>query len=579
MKILLVEDNSEDAEFLRISLSQRNASAAVNITRASLISEAVTVLDDEHFDVVLLDLNLPDGRGAECVEKIQEADDLVPIVVLSGHGDEDFAVEILNRGVQDYLVKWEGDGRVILRAIRYAIERKRAEIKLNYLARLDWLTCLPNRQYLRDELPHAATRAVRGRRTMALLQLDLDQFKAVNETLGHAAGDALLRAAVERLKASIRKGDLLARLRGDEFAVLLEDVESPREVESVARNIIGAFQKPFEVGGRQVSVTASVGITVCPADSTDATALLNNADVALDQAKQQGRNTFKFFTPSMHEEILSYHRLEAELKVAIEQGQFELLYQPQLRLADHRIEAVEAFLHLQHPERGRVSLSEFMSVAEGSGYIIPLGLWVIEEVCRQLGVWESAGVPVPRVTINVAAAQFRQPGFPDTVRKALESHSIDPGLIELEFTERSLMGDTKGTRDCLYALKDVGVRLAVDDFGADLSCLSYLRQLPIDVLKIDRSFVSSLDTNEDAQVICSALLAIAHRFLLDAVANGVESEQQEAFLTKHDCLYGQGQYLGAPVEADQIGAMMAASGGQATRRRRVIRKRIAAKAG
>jgi diguanylate cyclase (GGDEF)-like protein len=571
-KILLVEDNSDDAEFLRLSLARHNSSA--DVTHTSLISDAVAALENGHFDVVLLDLNLPDGRGVECVEKIQAADELVPIVVLSGHADEDFAVDILNRGVQDYLVKWEGDGRIILRAIRYAIERKRAEVKVNYLARLDWPTCLPNRQYLRDELAHATARAVRSRRTMALLLLNVDELKMVNETLGRSVGDALLREVVQRLTGSIREGDLLARLGSDEFAVLLKDVEGPLEAEAAARKIGGAFQKPFQVGGQQVSVTASVGITVCPVDSTDAAALLNNAVIATRQAKEQGRNTFKFFTPSMHEEILSYRRFETDLKVAIEQEQFELLYQPQLRIADHRIEAVEALLHWKHPERGHLSPSEFISVAEESGHIIPLGRWVIEEVCRQLGRWESAGVPVPRVAINVAAAQFRQPGFHDAVRGVLQSHSIDPGLIELEFTERSLMDNSEGTRECLYALKDVGVRLAVDDFGAGRSCLSYLRQLPLDVLKIDRSFVSDLDTSEDAQVICSAILSIAHRFLLDAVATGIESEQQEAFLMRHDCLYGQGNYFSAPKEPDAIRAMLVERGGQATRRPRVTRKRM-----
>ena len=503
----------------------------------------------------------------------------MPIVVLSGQGDEDYAVEILNRGVQDYLVKWEGDGRTILRAIRYAIERKRAEVRLNYLARYDSLTGIPNRQYLRDQLGQATTRALRAARTMALLVLDLDRFKVVNETLGHEAGDMLLREVVQRLTGSVREGDVLARLGGDEFAVLLEDVEGPLEVEAVARNIGAAFQEPFDVGGRQVSVTASVGITVCPTDGTDPVALLNNADIAMYQAKEQGRNTVKFFTPSMHEEILSHHRLETDLKDAIAREQFELLYQPQLRLADHRVDAVEALLRWNHPERGRVGPGEFISVAEESGHIIPLGLWVIEEVCRQLKRWESAGVPVPRVAINVSAVQFRQPGFHDAVRAALESHSVDPSLIELELTEHSLMEDTDGTRECLRALKNIGVRLAIDDFGAGYSCLSYLRQFPLDVLKIDRSFVSDLDTSIDAQAICSAILSIAHRLSLDAVAEGIESEKQLAFLTRNDCLYGQGFYFSVPVEAEKIGALMLQSGAQATRRRRVTSRRIATKAG
>jgi diguanylate cyclase (GGDEF)-like protein len=577
MKILLVEDDSDDAEFLRLSLAQFNGSA--HVTRTGLLRDAITALDNDRFDVVLLDLNLPDGRGAECVEKIQEANSLVPIVVLSGQGDEDYAVEILNRGVQDYLVKWEGDGRAILRAIRYAVERKRAEVRVNYLARHDSLTGLPNRQALRDQLGQATTRALRGHRTMALLLLDLDRFKTVNETLGHEAGDMLLRAVVKRLTGSVREGDLIARLGGDEFAVLLEDIEGPVEVEAVASNIGAAFQEPFDVGGRQVSVTASVGITVCPVDGKEPVALLNNADIAMYQAKERGRNTFKFFTPSMHEEILSHHRLETDLKDAVARGQFELLYEPQIRLADHRIDVVEAVLHWNHPERGRVGPSEFISLAEETGQIIPLGLWVIEEVCRQLKRWESAGVPVPRVAINVAPMHFHQPDFHDALRTVLQSHSVDPGLIELELTERSLIQDIDGTRECLRALKSIGVRLAMDEFGAGYSCLRHLGQFPLDVLKIDRSFISDLDTNRDAQVICSAILSIAHRLSLDAVADGIESEQQVSFLTRNDCQYGQGNYFSAPINADKTGAMMVEKGGQTTRRRRVTSRRTAAKAG
>ena len=577
MKILLVEDDADDADFLRVALSQRDLS--VSVTRAGLIKDAVAALDTDEFDVVLLDLNLPDGRGAECVEKIQEADAIVPIVVLSGHGDEDYAVEILNRGVQDYLIKWEGDGRTILRAIRYAIERKRAELRLNYLARYDSLTRIPNRQYLCDQLGQATTRALRRGTTMALLSLDLDRFKTVNETLGHEAGDVLLREVVQRLTGSVREGDVLARLGGDEFAVLLEDVDGPLEVETVARKIGSSFQEPFQVAGRQVSVTASVGITVCPADGTDPVALLNNAGIAMYRAKEQGRNTVKFFAPSMHEEILSYHRLETDLKDAIAREQFELLYQPQLRLADQRVDAVEALLRWKHPVRGRLNPGDFISVAEESGHIVQLGLWVIEEVCRQLKRWEGAGVPVPRVAINVSATQFRQPDFHALVRGALESHSVDPALIELELTEHSLMEDTEGTRECLRALKKIGVRLAIDDFGAGYSCLAYLRQFPLDVLKIDRSFVSDLETSLDAQAICSAILSIAHRLSLDAVAEGIESERQLAFLTRNDCLYGQGFYFSVPVEADKIAAMMVQSGAQATRRRRVTSKRVVAKAG
>jgi diguanylate cyclase (GGDEF)-like protein len=559
MKILLVEDDPDDAAFLRQSLL-RSSRQPIDITRTDRIGGAIATLHNERFDVVLLDLHLPDATGSECVEKVQQADPQVPIVVLSGQGDEDYAVEILNGGVQDYLVKWEGDGRIILRAIRYAIERKRSESKLNYLARYDSLTGIPNRQYLRDQLERATARARRSRRTLALLFLDLDRFKMVNDTLGHQLGDDLLRAAVQRLKSSIRAGDLLARLGGDEFAILLEDVEGPLELEALARDILDRFQEPFELGRRHVSVTASVGITLYPTDHADPMALLNNADIAMYQAKEQGRNNFKFFTPSMHEEILRYHRLETDLKNALAAQQFCLVYQPQLSLADRRIHAVEALLRWNHPALGCIEPAAFIPVAEESGHIVPIGLWVLEEACRQLRQWEQARLPLPRVAINIAPVQFHQPDFLDQVSQTLRRHTIDPSLIELELTESSLMEDTAAVRTCLRGLKDIGVRLAIDDFGTGYSCLSYLRQFPIDVLKIDRSFVSDLATNDDDQAICGVILSIAQRLALDSVAEGIESEQQLLFLAQHGCGYGQGYYFSRPTAAAEIGRLLAERG-------------------
>jgi len=568
MKILLVEDNSDDVEFLRQSI-RRHHSRAIDITRVDCIRDAEKALHNDRFDVVLLDLHLPDASGTECVDRLQHADALMPIVVLSGQGDEDFTVDILNRGVQDYLVKWEGDGRIILRAIRYAIERKRSEVKLNYLARHDSLTGIPNRQYLRDQLEHATARAFRARQKLALLFLDLDRFKIVNDTLGHELGDELLRAVVQRLRASVREGDLLARLGGDEFAVLLENVDGALDLEAIASNIVGRFAEPFELGGRQVSVTASVGITLYPTDSVDPVALLNNADIAMYQAKEQGRNTFKFFTQSMQEQLVSYHQLQTDLKTALAEQQFELFYQPQFGLADHRVHAVEALLRWNHPVRGLVRPDEFISVAEESGYIIPVGLWILEQVCHQIKRWENLGVPVPRVSINVAAIHFRQPGLPEQIRNVLERHRVEPDLIELELTERSLMEDTDSTRACLSALKDIGLRLAIDDFGTGYSCLSYLRKFPLDVLKIDRSFVADLATSEDAQAICGAILSIAHRLSLDAVAEGIESERQLAYLTKHGCQFGQGYYFSRPVGPQAVARLMTDRAAHTARHRRI----------
>jgi EAL domain-containing protein (putative c-di-GMP-specific phosphodiesterase class I) len=308
-------------------------------------------------------------------------------------------------------------------------------------------------------------------------------------------------------------------------------------------------------------------------------ALLNNADIAMYQAKEQGRDNFKFFTPSMHEELLLQHRLETDLKTALAEQHFELVYQPEFGLADHRVHAVEALLRWNHPTRGRVGPDEFISVAEESGYIIPVGLWVIEQVCRQLKHWQAADVLVPRVSINIAAIHFRQPRFHEEIRSVLDRHGIEPGRIELELTERSLMEDTDSTRACLRALKDIGVRLAIDDFGTGYSCLSYLRRFPLDVLKIDRSFVADLDKSSDAQAICGAILSIAHRLSLDAVAEGIESEQQLAFLSKHGCQFGQGYYFSPPVDPLEIASLMRQRGVQASRHEHGQEKRAVATGG
>jgi EAL domain-containing protein (putative c-di-GMP-specific phosphodiesterase class I) len=262
----------------------------------------------------------------------------------------------------------------------------------------------------------------------------------------------------------------------------------------------------------------------------------------------------------MHEEILRYHQLETDLKNALAEQQFYLLYQPQVSLADGRVHAVEALLRWNHPTRGTLGPDEFIPVAEESGQIVPMGLWALEEVCRQLKQWERQGLSLPRVAVNVAPIHFHQPDFNEQIRATLERHAVDPPLVELELTERSLMEDTAGVRACLRSLKNIGVRLAIDDFGTGYSCLSYLRKFPVDVLKIDRSFVSDLDTNEDDRAICGVILSIAQRLSLDSVAEGVRSEEQVAILVKHGCRLGQGHHFSMPVRASEIARLLADRG-------------------
>jgi diguanylate cyclase (GGDEF)-like protein len=558
MRVLLVEDDSDDAAMLGGLLS-RQRTRSVDVTHVTCIADAAAELRASRYDVVLLDLQLPDATGADSVERIQEADSNVPIVVMSGQGDEDYAVEILNRGVQDYLVKWEGDTKILLRSIRYAVERKRSELELNYLARYDSLTGIPNRQYLQDQLERASRRARRSGKKIGLLFLDLDRFKRVNDTFGHHLGDQLLCAVVQRLLEKVRAGDLFARLGGDEFAVLLENVDGPDELETVARHLLDAFKAPFEIDGRKLPVTVSIGVTVFPNDNSDARALLNNADMAMYQAKDKGRNNFEFFTQGMYDEIVAQHTVEMDLKAALAEEQFELLYQPQVSLTDRSVQVLEALLRWNHPERGCLSPDRFISVAEESGYIIPIGDWVLERACRQLGEWRDAGLQLPRIAVNVAPIHFHQPRFSDRVKSTLETYGIDPQLIELELTERSLMKDTDEIRRCLRHLKAIGVRLAIDDFGTGYSCLNYLRQFPIDVLKIDRSFVKDLAVSEDARAICAVILSIAAQLSLGTVAEGIETSAQLEFLAKQGCGFGQGYFFSRPVPPAHLEALLARS--------------------
>jgi diguanylate cyclase len=552
---LLVEDNADDVLMLKASLARNNVKS-LDVTRVACLAAAVDTLRERTFDVVLLDLNLPDASGRECVEGIQQADPRVPIVVLSGQSDEDYAVEILNGGVQDYLVKWEGDARIIMRAIRYAIERKRAELELNYLARYDSLTGIPNRPYFQDQLQRAVNRARRNGSKLGLLFVDLDRFKTVNDTLGHGIGDVLLKAVVERLQDNIRGGDVFARLGGDEFALLMEDIRTPLELEALACKLIESFRKPFEADGRAITVTASIGIAVFPTDNSDAMGLLKNADIAMYQAKHKGRNGLQFYTPQMHEEILKYHQIEMDLKRALEDRQFRLVYQPMVNLVDRGLHSVEALLRWHHPERGLVSPDEFIAVAEESGYIVPIGLWVLREACRQIKAWENAGLDPPRVAINVAPVQFRQADFLRQVRQILREHDVAPSLIELELTEGSLMEDTEGIHRCLRELKAEGVRLSIDDFGTGYSCLNYLKTFPIDVIKIDRSFVAEIDDTSGAQAICAVILSIARSLSLESVAEGVTSERQLEFLIEHGCRFGQGYYFAKPADPATITALL-----------------------
>ncbi|HXF67692.1 MAG TPA: PAS domain S-box protein [Burkholderiales bacterium] len=435
-------------------------------------------------------------------------------------------------------------------------ERKLAEERLLHLAHYDVLTSLPNRVLFYDRLKQVLAQARRNQWTVGVMFIDLDRFKNVNDTLGHSVGDRLLQQVSERLMRAVRTGDTVGRLGGDEFAIVLSNLASAQDASLVAQKIMASFSEPFKLEGTEVYVTASIGITLYPDDSTDQDTLIRNADTAMYRAKEVGRNSYQFYTPEMNARTLELLGMENSLRRALDRDEFLLYYQPKASIADGDIVGVEALLRWKHPERGMVSPAEFMPVLEETGLIVSVGNWVLRSVCAQIKAWERAGIrPVP-VAVNLSARQFATRDLGATIKRVIEEHRVDPRLIELEITESSLMANTEEAVRTLEYLSGLGVRLSIDDFGTGYSSLAYLKRFPLDALKIDRSFVADLTTDADDSTITRAVISMAHSLGLKVVAEGVETESQLAFLSEYGCDEIQGYYFARPMPAEECGAWL-----------------------
>ena len=560
IKILLVEDNPGDALLVRVLLEEAGADR-FGVTEVGRLGEAIERLVEEDFSVVLLDLSLPDSQGLDTVEQVRTAAPRAPIVVLSGLDDEETALQALQSGAQDYLVKGQGDGNLIARAIRYAIERKRAEEELAYMAQYDPLTGLANRALFRDRLEHALARAERNGNLVALMFLDLDRFKAVNDTLGHSYGDELLKEVARRVEGRVRESDTVARLGGDEFAIVLEDLSYAQDAIPVAQDILDLVSQPLVLDGHEVFVTGSIGIAVRPPSEGDR--LLKDADAAMYRAKQRGRNSHEFYTEEMNVQAHERLALERDLRRALDREEFLLHYQPQVDLATGKIVGAEALLRWQHPERGLVSPGEFIPVLEDTGMIVPVGEWVLRTACRQGRVWQESGLGPLRVAANLSARQFGQEGLVDTVAGILEETGLDSLTLELEITESLLMDDVEASTQALTELKRSvsGIRIAIDDFGTGYSSLYRLKTLPIDLIKIDRSFVRDIAADPDDAAIVTAILGLAHNLRLEVIAEGVETGEQMAFLRERGCDLAQGYYLSRPIPAGELTELLGKEAG------------------
>lgn len=684
--LLLVEDNLGDARLLREMFNEEGAHQT-EMTHAQCMKDAERHLAEREVDIILLDLGLPDVEGVTAVQRIRAAAPRVPLVVLTGRDDEALAALALQEGAQDYLIKGQIDSRGLLRALRYAIERKtmeealfvekeRAQVTLNSIgdavvctdmsgnitflnfvaekmtgwawqeaagrpmlevlqildagsrepaphpinvavgvdrtvrlssncilvrrdgfetpiedsvapihdregketgaviifrdvstaramaaqmthsAQHDFLTGLPNRMLLNDRVTQAIVLAPRHSKKVAVLFLDLDGFKHINDSLGHPTGDKLLQSIAKRLVACVRSSDTVSRQGGDEFVVLLSEMEQSEDAAISALRILQAVAEAHTIDHHDLHVTASIGLSVFPDDGKDAETLIKNADTAMYQAKENGRQSYQFFRPAMTVRAVERQSIEENLRRALDRREFTLHYQPKIKLRTGEITGAEALLRWTHPVRGSVSPAQFIPVAEDCGLILPIGQWVLREACKQARAWLNAGLSLGTIAVNISSMEFRDDNFLESVFAILSETGLDPRSLELELTESVLMKRAESAASVLKTLRARGVQIAVDDFGTGYSSLSYLRKFPIDALKIDQSFVRQITSAPDDSTIVTAVISMGRSMKLRVVAEGVETREELAFLQTHQCDEAQGFYFSRPVLPHQFAMLL-----------------------
>ena len=576
LHVLLVEDNGVDALLLREMFS-KEAPGSLELTYLTCVSDALLHLAKGGVDIVLLDTGLPDTHGLDSVRRVHELAPNVPVLVLAGLNDETLASEALKEGAQDYLIKGQLESRALPRALRHAVERHRLQtdadqvkklqlaltddfliaaratsLEMSHSASHDALTDLPNRVLFNDRLTQAISLAERQKKQLAVMYIDLDHFKKINDSLGHEIGDKLLQSVAERLKESVRRSDTISRLGGDEFLVLLSQVEHEEDAIFSARKILRALTVPYVINRNSLDVSVSIGVSAYPSDGQDAEGLINKADNALYEAKRNGRNTYQFFRGEMHARLAERQSLEADLRCALGRNEFVLHYQPKLNLKTGMITGVEALIRWLHPQRGLVYPGQFVPVAEECGLIRSIGQWVLLEACKQARAWIDEGLGVVPVSVNVSATEFGAKDFLSGVRAVLIATGVEPENLELELTESVLMHDAEAAVVTLVKLKAMGVQVAIDDFGTGYSSFSYLRRFQSDALKLDHSFVQEIAADPRDAAIVSAMINLGRSLEQRIVAEGVETSAQLEFLQRHGCGEGQGYYFSRPVVADRL---------------------------
>jgi diguanylate cyclase (GGDEF)-like protein len=543
---------------------------------ADSAEEALAMLRTEKFDLIVSDINMKGMSGLEMIPQALAAAPDTVVMMVSGEQTIESAIEALRVGAFDYIRK-PFDLQHVEAAVRRALEhqallagKRRYEThleelvrqrtaELNHLAYHDALTDLPNRVLFEDRLTQSLALAQRDRQTLGVLFLSLDRFKKVNDTLGHALGYRLLREVAGRLTNCIREGETVARFEGDEFA-LLTHASGTDGVGEIIYQINEALGRPFTLDDHELFLTVSIGIALYPHDGEDAHALLKNAATALYRAKEQGGNNYQFYTADMNAKALKRLTLETSLRRALERMEFAAYYQPRVDMNTGLVIGAEALVRWRHPDLGLVPPAEFIPLAEDTGLIVPLGEWVLRTACAQSKSWQESGFAPLSVAVNLSARQFQQQNLSDVVARILRETGLDSHYLELELTESSIMKDAESSVRTLGELKEMGVKIAIDDFGTGYSSLGYLKRLPIDMLKIDQSFVRDVTTDPDDAALVMAIIALAHNLRLRVTAEGVETEEQRRFLHLLRCDEWQGYLCSRPLPAEAFEELLSSRG-------------------
>ncbi|MEQ1528401.1 MAG: GGDEF domain-containing response regulator [Methylococcales bacterium] len=551
IRVLLVEDNENDFILTRYLL-ESDTKKHYLIDWAANFDEAVAQIQRRYHDIYIFDYLLDTFSAVELIQAFKtEINFLPPIIVLTGHDSYELDLEVMRLGATDFICKSHLNSSILERSIRYALKQKHYEQQLLKLALYDSLTGLANRQRFIVALQDRIVQCKRNKQTFSFLTLELDFFKMVNDSFGHQAGDQVLVVAANKILSAVREADLVARLGGDEFAIMLSESTNAEDATAVANKICAAFEQPFTVDQTSFPIYASIGIASYPRDGDDAQELFKRSDIALYQAKNSGRNTCKNYDPTL--DWLEQQKLAMleRLKTALLVNQFELHYQAQIDLENHNVIGIEVLVRWNHPELGNISPVEFIPLAETNNLIIPLGEWIFRQACKQLSEWQKIGIKIP-LAINLSPAQFKFSGLADMLQASIDEFSVNPHLLMLEITETMLMSNSEQTKQQLDQLSDIGIQFAIDDFGTGYSSLAQLRNMNVNQLKIDRSFIIDITIDPNADIIVKAIINLGQSLKLNVIAEGVENKQQLDFLKNAHCDAVQGYYFCKPMPADRI---------------------------